>query len=103
MKKLLLIIVLGVLCLHSHAEAQQEPREYNKIQILEDCYGEIRANMFKDACRIAGYTKVAVLDKIENQSVGTFMSALSEDIIEDEESSKNRGYLCEVLRKSDKP
>lgn len=98
MKRLLLIIVLGVLCLHSQAD-ELSPRSYN--QIFEECYGEIRANMFRDACRIAGYTNQEVLDQIENKSVVKFMSALAGDPIEDDNLSQIRDDLRTVLQNSD--
>ena len=54
--RVLLVAVMALLSVQSHAQLE--------ASVLEDCYGEIRADIVRDACKIVGFDKSDVMDSI---------------------------------------
>ena len=70
-KRMLIILVMAIFAIQGYAQL--------KSSDLEECYGQIRADIVKDACKIAGYTNNAALGKIKAKSLNGFYEELKKD------------------------
>ena len=60
-RRVLLVAVMALLPVQSHAQLEASS--------LEDCYGKIRADIVRGACKIVGFDKSDVMDSIKNESL----------------------------------
>lgn len=63
-RRVLLVAVMALLPVQSHAQLEASS--------LEDCYGKIRADIVRGACKIVGFDKSDVMDSIKNESLQSF-------------------------------
>ena len=70
-RKVLLIAVMTLFSVQCHAQLV--------ASTLEDCYGEIRANIVRDVCIIVGFDKSDVMDSIKTESLEPFYKELKKE------------------------
>lgn len=70
-RRVLLVAVMALLPVQSHAQLEASS--------LEDCYGKIRADIVRGACKIVGFDKSDVMDSIKNESLQSFYQKLKKE------------------------